>query len=79
MKPEEAIEIVVKVVGELEGKDPKGARWDHLVEKLTERGLSRGEIDDAVMEALDTGFLYEPQIGRIQIAKTPAKEGLFNW
>ena len=79
MKPEEAIEIVVKVVGELESKDPKGARWDHLVGELIKRGMSRTEMDDAIMEALDTGLLYEPQIGRLQIAKKPAKEGLFNW
>jgi DNA replicative helicase MCM subunit Mcm2 (Cdc46/Mcm family) len=69
-------ESTLNVITELAKTDERGARFDKVIDALEKQGLTRRQIDEAVMELLDYDQITEEKIGWLKPKKTG---GLFDW
>jgi len=56
--------IIAKIVSMSDGK--KGVAWAKLREALAKDGVTKEELDEAMLRLMDDGVLEEPVIGRIR-------------
>lgn len=68
-------ESALNVIIELAKADQRGARFDKVIDTLEKQGLTRRQIDEAVMELLDYDQITEEKIGWLK----PKSGGLFDW